>query len=88
METTGLSSLLKVLKYKRTEEYFVSTLFLVLNSFMEPETGATMLNNIIENIEQRGHENILQFRFHCNNEQLFLLILDSFPVHKRIRNKV
>ena len=55
---------------------------------MEHESGVTMLNNIIENIEQRGHENILQFRFHCINEQLFLLILDSFPVHKRIRNKV
>ena len=31
-----------------------------MNNFAEPELGETMLNNIVDNSEQRGQQNIVQ----------------------------
>ena len=39
------------------------TLFIVVNNIVEPESGGTMLNNIVDNIEQCEQQNIVQSWF-------------------------
>ena len=45
----------------------------ILNSIVEPESGVTMLFNVVNNFEQCGQHNILQscFQQHCNRLMIF-----------------
>jgi hypothetical protein len=56
-----------------------------LNSIVEPESGVTILFNIVDNCEQCGQQNIVQSCFHqyCNNLSVFtrVLSLDYFYLY-------
>ena len=45
----------------------------ILNNTVEPESGVTILFNIVDNCEQCGQQNIVQSCFHqyCNNMIVF-----------------
>jgi hypothetical protein len=45
----------------------------MLNNIVEPESGVTILFNIVDNCEQCGQQNIVQSCFHqyCNNLSVF-----------------
>jgi hypothetical protein len=47
----------------------LSTILNTLNTTVEPESGVTLLLNIVDNCEQCGHQNIVQpcFDQYCNN---------------------
>ena len=60
-----------------------SHLSTILNNMVEPESGVTILFNIVDNCEQCGQQNIVQSCFHqyCNN-------LIVFSCVKQQRNKM
>ena len=60
-----------------------SHLSTILNNMVEPESGGTILFNIVDNCEQCGQQNIVQscFRQYCNN-------LIVFSCVKQQRNKM
>ena len=39
-------------------------LLTILNNVIEPESGETMLDNVVDNIEQCGQQNIVQSWFY------------------------
>jgi transcription elongation factor Elf1 len=49
----------------------------LLNNIVEPESGVTILFNIIDNCEQRGQQRIVQSCFHqyCNNLIVFCRVM-------------
>jgi hypothetical protein len=51
-----------------------SHLSTILNNIVDPESGVTILFNIVGNCEQRGPHNIVQscFRQYCNNRYLIV----------------
>jgi hypothetical protein len=48
-------------------------LFTLVNNIVEPESGVTILFNIVDNCEQCGQQSIVQSCFHqyCNNLSVF-----------------
>jgi hypothetical protein len=53
-----------------------SHLSTILNNIVEPESGVTILFNIVDKCEQRGQQNIVQscFHQHCNNLSVFMRV--------------
>ena len=49
------------------------TLFMIVNSVVKPELGATMLNNIVDNYEQYGEQDIVQSCFYQPCNQLMIV---------------
>jgi hypothetical protein len=49
----------------------------ILNNIVEPESGVTILFNIVDNCEQCGLQNIVQSCFHqyCNNLSVFTRVV-------------
>ena len=52
------------------------TLFTLVNNSVEPESGVTILFNIVDNCEQCWQQNIVQscFHQHCNNPSVFTCV--------------
>ena len=51
----------------RIEQYFAahcSRLLTTLNSIFTPDSGSTMLFNVVNSLEQCGQQNIVQYCFH------------------------
>ena len=57
-----------------------SHLSTILNNIVEPESGVTILFNIVDNYEQCGPHNIVQSCFHqyCNKLTVFSCVLKIF----------
>ena len=55
-----------------------SMLSAILDNIVAPESGVTMLNNIVNNIEQCGQQNIVQSCFH---QPKYGCALDLVSVH-------
>jgi hypothetical protein len=57
-----------------------SHLSTILNNIVEPESGATILFNIVDNCEQCGPHNIVQSCFHqyCNKLTVFSCVFKTF----------
>ena len=51
------------LHYDRIEDFFAANIA-ILKNIVEPESGVRMLNNIVDNIEECGQQNIDQSCFH------------------------
>ena len=56
--------------------HVVHTLSTILNNIVEPESGVTILFNIVDNCEQCWQQNIVQscFHQHCNNLSVFTCV--------------
>jgi hypothetical protein len=52
-----------------------------LNTIVEPESGVTILFNLVDNCEQCGQQNIVQSCFHqyCNNLIVFTRVSLKLP---------
>ena len=57
-----------------------SHLSTILNNVVEPESGVTILFNIVDSYEQCGQQNIVQSCFHqyCINLSVFTHVVDNF----------
>ena len=51
-----------------------SKLSTILNNIVEPESGVTMLNNIADNYEEHGQQNMVQSRFLINFATTWLFL--------------
>ena len=62
-----------------------SHLSTISNNIVEPESGVTILFNIVDNCEQCGPHNIVQSCFHqyCNN----LIVFSCVGLNETIDNK-
>ena len=56
-----------------------SHLSTILNNIVEPESGVTILFNIVDNCEQYGQQNIVQscFHQHCNYLIVFSRVVNA-----------
>ena len=82
------------LQYNKIEEScagpICSQLSTILNNSVEPESGVTMLNNILDNCKQRRQHNIVQssFQQYCNKLMSFRrvavdFVADGMPICKQ-----
>ena len=54
-----------------------SRLLTILNNVIEPESGVTMLKNVVENCEQCGQQNIFQSCSHQPSQVVHFLLCTS-----------
>jgi hypothetical protein len=61
---------------------YCSHLSTILNNIVEPESGVTILFNIVDNYEQCGQQSIVQSCFHqcCNNLSVFTRVAMTYDI--------